>query len=148
VPLPPPVYRERLWPAWWVFVATALVIPASFLVLLPISVPAGVVTAVVLYGAIVVALIATTRTIEVDADELRVGRASLPRVLITRASAALGPEAVAERGVRLDARAYLLLRGWVRDVVRIEFDDPEDPVPYWLVSSRRAEELAGVLGQG
>ncbi|MCU1417394.1 MAG: hypothetical protein JWP32_1568, partial [Schumannella sp.] len=28
-------YRERLWPAPWVFLSTALVIPASLLVFLP-----------------------------------------------------------------------------------------------------------------
>src|SRR5690606_10894103 len=31
-------YRERLWPAPWIFLASALVIPASLLVFLPISV--------------------------------------------------------------------------------------------------------------
>ena len=36
-----PAYRERLWPAPWVFIATALVIPASLLVFLPISLPRG-----------------------------------------------------------------------------------------------------------
>ena len=36
-------YRERLWPAAWVFLATALVIPASLLVFLPISTTAGIV---------------------------------------------------------------------------------------------------------
>ena len=48
-----PAYRERLWPAPWVFLATALVIPASLLVFLPISLPTGVGVAIVLYGAIV-----------------------------------------------------------------------------------------------
>ena len=43
-------FRERLWPAPWLFVATALVIPASFLVFLPINEIAGLVVAFVLYA--------------------------------------------------------------------------------------------------
>ena len=73
------LYRERLWPAWWVFLATALVIPASLLVFLPISVVAGYVAAGVLYGAIVVTLLLTTPVIEVTEGMLRAGRARIER---------------------------------------------------------------------
>lgn len=138
-------YRERLRPSWWVFVATALVIPASLLVFLPISTIAGIASAIVLYGAIVVALVATTPTIEVDDDTLRCGKARIERSFIARAEAFEGAEAFAERGVRLDARAWLLLRGWIPGVVRITLDDPADPTPYWLVSTRRPRELAAAL---
>jgi hypothetical protein len=44
-----------------------------------------------------------------------------------------------------DARAFLLLRPYLKRSVRIEVTDPEDPAPYWLVSTRRPEELAGAL---
>jgi hypothetical protein len=30
-------------------------------------------------------------------------------------------------------------------VVRVELTDPEDPTPYWLVSSRRPDALARAL---
>jgi hypothetical protein len=138
-------YRERLWPAPWVFIATALVIPASLLVFLPISLPAGIAVAVGLYAAILVALIATTATIEVTASEFRAGRARMPRSVVARALPFEGADATAERGVRLDARAWLLLRGWIPGVVRVELDDPQDPTPYWLVASRHPEELAAAL---
>lgn len=138
-------YRERLWPAWWVYLATGLVIPASLLVFLPISQIAGYVAAVVLYGAIVVILLATAPVIEVTDAELRVGRARIERRFLGRTTAHVGPEAVAERGTRLDARAWLKLRGWISGVVRIELDDADDPTPYWLVSTRRPEQLAAAL---
>jgi hypothetical protein len=138
-------YRERLWPAWWVFLATALVIPASLLVFLPISFIAGVVSAAVLYGAIVIVLLATTPVIEVDDRMLRVGRARIERSFLGAVTAHRGPDATAERGTRLDARAYLVLRGWISGVARIELVDPSDPTPYWLVSTRRPEELVAAL---
>ncbi len=138
-------YRERLWPALWVFLATALVIPASLLVFLPISLPVGALVAVLLYGAVVAVLLFTTATIEVTGTDLQAGRARMPRNVVSRAQAFEGAEATAERGVRLDARAWLLLRGWIPGVVRIELDDPSDPTPYWLVSSRNPAALARAL---
>lgn len=141
----PELYRERLWPAWWVFLATGLVIPASLLVFLPIAPGAGVVVAIVLYGAIVVALLAATPAIEVTDGMLRVGRAHIDRRFVGAVTAHTGADAVAERGTRLDARAWLMLRGWIPGVVRIEIADDADPTPYWLVSTRYPDELAEAL---
>lgn len=142
-----PIYRERLWPAPWVFVGTALVIPASLLVFLPISTIAGVICAIVLYGAIVATLILTTPTVEVTADSFSAGRARMPREVVAAASGFEGAQATAERGTRLDARAWLLLRGWIPGVVRVQLDDPSDPTPYWLVSSRKPAQLAAALNE-
>jgi hypothetical protein len=44
-----------------------------------------------------------------------------------------------------DARAYLLLRPYLRRAVRIAIVDPADPTPYWLVSTRRPTRLAAAL---
>ena len=140
-----PAYRERLWPAPWVFFATALVIPASLLVFLPISLPTGVVVAVLLYGAIVGVLLVTTPVIEVTDAGVRAGRARIEHRFVGGVQAFEGTDATAQRGVELDARAWLLLRGWITGVVRVGIVDPEDPTPYWLVSSRRPAELARAL---
>jgi hypothetical protein len=140
-----PNYRERLWPAPWVFISTALVIPASLLVFLPISTTAGIVCAVVLYAAIVVALLATSPLVEVDDQLFVAGRARLPLGVVAAATAFTGVEAGAQRGVQLDARAWLLLRGWIPGVVKVQLDDPSDPTPYWLVSTRHPEQLAAAL---
>jgi hypothetical protein len=138
-------YRERLWPAPWVFVATALVIPASLLVFLPISTTAGVVCAVVLYGAIVVVLLVTTPVVEVDDALLTAGRARLPRTAIASVASFTGADATRQRGIALDARAWLLLRGWIPGLVKVQLGDPSDPTPYWLVSTRHPTELAAAL---
>ncbi len=138
-------YRERLWPAPWVFVATGLVVPASLLVFLPISLPTGIAVALVLYGAIVGVLLLTTPAIEVTGTGFRAGRAQIDSGFLGAAEAFEGQDAVAQRGVELDARAWLLLRGWITGVVRVEIEDPDDPTPYWLISSRRPAELARAL---
>jgi len=138
-------YRERLWPSPWVFITTALVIPAALLVFLPISEFAGIVVAIVLYGSIVVILLATTPLVEVTDAELGAGRAHLPLAVVKDVRAVEGDEATAERGVRLDARAFLLIRGWIPGIVRVDLDDPSDPTPYWLISTRHPRRLAAAI---
>ncbi|NQX14313.1 DUF3093 domain-containing protein [Rathayibacter sp. VKM Ac-2857] len=143
-----PSYRERLWPAPWLFVSTALVIPASILVFAPINLFAGVVVALVLYGGTVATLLATSPTIEVVDGELWAGRAHIPLELVGDAVAFTGERAFAQRGPRLDARAFLVIRGWVRDVVRVPIEDPADPTPYWLLSSRRPNDVVAAIREG
>jgi hypothetical protein len=142
------VFRERLWPAPWLFLATALVIPASLLVFLPINTTAGIVVAAVLYVGCVALLLLGSPVVEVTESTLVAGKARLPLDVVAGAVASRGSQARAERGVGLDARAFLMIRGWVDPVVRVTLDDPNDPTPYWLVSTRRPEELVRVLTAG
>jgi hypothetical protein len=138
-------YREKLWPSAWLYIATALVIPASLLVFLPINMFVGIVVAVALYGACVGALIVGSPVIEVTASHFVAGRARLPLAIAGNAEAFDGIEASAERGQRLDARAWLLIRGWVAPVVKVTVDDPADPVPYWIVSSRHPHDVVAAI---
>ena len=141
------IYRERLWASIWFYLALALVIPASIVVFLPINPTIGIAAAIVLYGACVTVLIASSPVVEVTEDELRAGKARLPLRFAGDAEGFCGPEATLQRGQRLDARAWLLIRGWVDPVVRIEVTDPGDPTPYWLVSTRHPERLCEALSQ-
>ena len=140
-------YRERLWPAPWVFVAAALVIPASLLVFLPINPFVGVVVAVLLYLGCVGLLLAASPVIEVTETHFVAGKAKLPLALVGEVSGFTGEEARQERGPRLDARAYLLIRGWVDPVAKVGVDDANDPAPYWLVSTRNPGAVADALGR-
>ena len=139
-------FSERLWPAPWLFIATALVIPASFLVFLPISVPAGIITAISLYAGCVVLLLVASPRIEVTESQLIAGGARLPRSVVAQATAYTGEDAILQRGRSLDARAWMLIRGWISPVVKVELDDENDPTPYWLISTRRPAELVAALG--
>jgi len=139
------VYRERLWAAPWLFVATALVIPASIIVFAPINMIAGIICAIVLYAGCVVALIVGSPTIDLTEDELHAGRARIERRYLGAAEPFDGSEASLQRGRLLDARAWLLIRGWASGVVRVPILDADDPAPYWLLSSKHPNELARAL---
>ncbi|GAA2460843.1 DUF3093 domain-containing protein [Agromyces soli] len=140
-----PVYREKLWPTPWIYIVSLLLVPSSILVLAPVSMPAGIITGIVLYLAVIGALSLTSPTVEVRDGRLRAGRAEIELAHTGEAVAAEDAAARAERGTGLDARAFLVIRGWVQPVVRIPIIDPADPTPYWLVSSRRPKELAAAI---
>lgn len=84
--------------------------------------------------------------IEVDDAEVRVGRAAIGREWIgaVRPLDAAGTRTRA--GMEADARAHLVLRPWASTAVELQLVDPADPVPYWLVSTRRPQALATALG--
>lgn len=142
-----PEYREKLRPSPWLFVIIALVIPASLLVFLPISMLAGVLTAAGLYLGSALLVVLASPTVQVSGGTLTAGRATIDTSLLGEAVAFDGADATAERGPRLDARAWLLIRGWVPGVVRIPLEDPTDPAPYWLVSSRQPQKMAAAINR-
>jgi hypothetical protein len=142
------IYSERLLPGPWIFVITALVIPASLLVFLPINLTLGVICAAVLYTACVVLLIIGSPRIEVTDAVLVAGRARLPLPNVGDATGFTGTAATAQRGTKLDARAWLVIRGWISPVVKVDVLDENDPTPYWLVSTRHPKELIAALNKG
>lgn len=141
------LYRERLTPPILLYVALLLVIPASLLVFLPINVFVGVAFAIALYAACTLALFFTAPVIVVTDESFAAGSAVLPLTAVGSASAYAGAEATAQRGPKLDARAWLVIRGWVGPVVKVTVDDQGDPTPYWLVSSRKPDALVAALQQ-
>ena len=119
--------------------------PASLLVFTPIDIVVGGVVAVVLYAAIVGLLLSGSPVVAAGPEGLRAGRALLPWSAVGDVVAARKDDARRERGTGLDSRSYLVIRGWVDPVVRVEVADPADPTPYWLISTRRPDELTAVI---
>jgi hypothetical protein len=140
-----PVFRERLHPSVWLHLVALLAIPASMLVLAPVSVLAGAVTGIAFSGGLIIVLWALSPVIEIADGALRAGRARIPLDLLSDVVVARGTEARHARGPGLDARAWLLLRGDIDAVVRVDVSDADDPAPYWLLSTRRPDELAGAI---
>ena len=127
------------------YLAAALLIPGSLLVFLPVSVTAGVIAAVVLFGAAILAMILWSPVLEVSDGVFRAAAARIPLDQVGDPIGFRGTEATAARGVDLDARAWLCIRGWVDPVLRIPITDPSDPAPYWLVSTRHPDLLVAAL---
>ncbi|MGA9871812.1 MAG: DUF3093 domain-containing protein [Rhodococcus sp. (in: high G+C Gram-positive bacteria)] len=90
-------------------------------------------------------------TVEVVRDgsggELRVGRARLPLDVIAKAAVIPATAKSAALGRQLDPSAFVQHRTWVKRMVLVVLDDPEDPTPYWLVSTKRPEDLVAALAR-
>ena len=143
------MYDERLGVPlrWWalasMFIASMLL---AFLVATPLWV--AVVGTTVLGGALLALFLGYgAARISVADGVLRAGRAriSLDHVGEVRALGAEDTHRLAGRDA--DARAYLLLRPYLRRAVRVAIDDPADPTPYWLLSTRRPDRLAAALAR-
>lgn len=130
------------------YLAAAFMIPTVILVCAPFDLTLGVVLSIVIYLLIVIPMVVTSPSIVLTETDLRVGKAHISREFIGSVSAYSGTHAVAARGVELDARAWIFLRGWINPVVRVDITDPNDPTPYWLFSTRKPEELVKALRQG
>ena len=46
-------------------------------------------------------------------------------------------------GVDADARAYLLLRPYLKRAVQVDLADPADPTPYWLLQHATSRNPGG-----
>lgn len=142
-------YAERLTVPlrWWVQ-STMLV--ASLWLAVVVAVPgaaAWLVTAVAMTVAAAALVSYGSAQITVVDGVLRAGPA---HIALDHLGAATALDAEAMRrlaGVDADARAFLLLRPYLKRGVRVDVTDPADPAPYWLLSSRRPDELAAILAR-
>ncbi|CAA9321611.1 MAG: hypothetical protein AVDCRST_MAG61-2349 [uncultured Friedmanniella sp.] len=140
------LFRERLHVPvlWWV-----LAVLFALSMLAAVGLYLGPVWGVAVFAATLAVaagmFLAAAVAIEVDDRELRVGRAVIERPWIESCLALDAPAAEVRAGVQADARAHLVLRPYIATAVEVVLRDPADPVPYWLVSTRRPARLAAAL---
>ncbi|MGJ9423370.1 DUF3093 domain-containing protein [Aeromicrobium sp. CF3.5] len=140
-------HRERLHAplSWWAgTVAFAITWGWLFLVLLGPS--AALIAGAIVFVAVGLLLLRYgSVAVVVDADGLRAGRSHLDPAFLGEVEP-LDPEQYRHRlGAGADVRAHLVTRPFLNRGVLVRIDDPDDPTPYWLVSSRRPRELATAL---
>lgn len=142
-------YRERLRvPVRWWIQGSLLV--ASFWVAMVVAIPAaaawGITTALMTLVAWGLWSYGHARVV-VEDGWLKAGRARIEVGYLGNVVALDKAQAREVSGPQADARAFLLLRPYLDQAVRIEIEDPGDPTPYWLVSSRRPARLVAALNE-
>jgi hypothetical protein len=153
MPAPPaaspadPSYGERLGVPlrWWVQgVMLLATFWLAFVVAIPGALPwllSGVLALLLVlwlvgYGAV---------RVSVSDQVFRAGRGHISLEHLGAAEA-LDPESTRRAmGVGADARAFLVMRPYLKRAVRVPVTDPADPTPYWLVGSRHPDRLAAAL---
>jgi len=140
-------FDERLSvPAWWYLMA------AGVGTLLGAEIHMGYpgvrswIGYVVLIPLFVGSLIWLGRTrVSVGAGELRIAEETIPLAKVGRTDAVARRDKQMALGPELDPAAFLMHRGWIGPVVRIENVDTDDPTPYWIVSTRDPDGLRAAL---
>ncbi|GIE80377.1 hypothetical protein Aph02nite_63270 [Actinoplanes philippinensis] len=140
-------HQERLRLPWWAWPAafTAGAVLATELMLGIPEVPVWLPYVVLLPLSLLVLVPLNRLPVEVTADELRVDDARLPVEFI---SGVVALDAAGKRealGVGAHPLAFVVQRAWIGPAVQILLDDPADPTPFWVVSTRRPVELATTL---
>ena len=83
--------------------------------------------------------------IVVNDKQLRVGKARIDLRFVGEITALDSHKMKVARGVEIDPSAYLAIRSWIKTGVRVTINDPRDPTPFWLISSKRFRELAAAI---
>jgi hypothetical protein len=142
---PEPSFEERLWPSFGVWVVVTCMALMIGLVALRFGVTGSLITFVVALAIEVALMVSSTPRLQVGAQEFVAGGARIPLSLLGGAQVLVGEQMRKAVGPELDARAFLCIRGWIKQGVRVQLIDPEDPTPYWVVSSRRPADLVAAL---
>jgi hypothetical protein len=151
--MPPPgtasgvAYREPLRPPWWwypVAAGIAVLLAAEFH-MSGIRITDWLPYAVLVPLALVLVWSMGRSTLEVSRGELRIRGAHVP---LTYVSGAVSLDALTLRrvvGREGDPLAFVSVRPWIGPGVQVWLDDPEDPTPYWVVSSRHPARVVEAL---
>jgi hypothetical protein len=142
-----PAYAERLVAPWWWW---PLALFGGFLLASEIWIGAGgsqawVPFAVVLPLTLAALLWLGRIKVAVTADEFLVDDARLPVAVIADVVALNAKGKLEALGVGAHPLAFVVQRPWIGGAVQVLLDDPADPTPFWVVSTRHPAKLAGEL---
>jgi len=138
-------YRERLGPSLWLLVSAAVCAPMAALVFVPLDTTVALVVGALVGVVLVALLVAGSPVVSVRDGVLHAGRAHIPVDLLDGGSWATGEDARHARGAGLHPRAWHLIRGGIDAVAVFAVTDPEDPTPYWVISSRTPDRLVAAV---
>ncbi len=142
-----PLYEERLGtPLWWYPVAIGIgaILAAEFR-LADESLTVWIPFCVVLPLSAAVVWSMGRNRVSVAGGELRVRDAHLPLGVVTAVvplDAATLRRLVGREG---DPLAFISIRAWIGPGIQLQLADPDDPTPYWVVSTRHPDRLIAAL---
>lgn len=139
-------YFEQIsWGIWIWFFVSILCGSIYLAIWAPLgNIPALVVTLISIFGFYYLCLKMQTTTYIQD-NFLYVNQAKIDLKFLKNAKALNEVEFQKVIGSDADPAAFLATNFWVKTGVKIEVNDKNDPTPYWLISSRKAVELAKKL---
>ena len=141
------LYKERVLPTVYFYIASITVPLSLFLVALPFSEIVSISLALASIPLVLVLSWLGSPLIALNEQTLSIGQASIETKYLGKAEVVSAQEAFLERGVKLDSRAFTKFQIGVKQLVKIEIQDKQDPTPYWLIATRNPEVLAGLINK-
>jgi hypothetical protein len=138
--------KERIyWPIWLSFLVIALDLSIVVAVWAGLGNFSAIICMVICAALTVFFFIFSGLKITLTADELLVSRARIERKFIGSVEVLNQKDMKRLRGPEINPNAFLAIRFWVKEGVKINLSDPKDPTPYWLVSSSQPKRLAKLI---
>ena len=144
-PVAPAAYAERLAPGVWTYGAIALFCVFVFVMIVIASLPIAAAVAVALFVSASAFAYLTSPVVTVADGQLGAGRARIPVALLGEPRTLDRAGVSAAMGPGYDPRAFACLRTGTGGAVVMDVLDPQDPTPWWLVSTRHPGALADAI---
>jgi hypothetical protein len=140
-------YSEQLRTPWWWYLVAAFV--ASLLAaefhIAGIDVTDWLPYAVLVPLGLAIVWALGRARVEIDDAEVRVRGAHLPLEYVS------GAVALDDRTLRRvvgregDPAAFVSIRPWIGPGAQLWLDDPDDPTPYWVISTRHPDQVVRII---
>ena len=141
------LYKERVLPSIYFYIASITLPLSLFLVALPFSELVSISLALLSIPAILLFSWLGSPLISLTEQSLAIGSVAIDLKHVGKAEVIYPASAFEERGVKLDSRAYTRFQIGVKQMVKIQIEDSQDPTPYWLVATRNPEVLVGLINK-
>lgn len=139
-------FREVIHPPVWLlafiyfmFLSLVLAVWAAF------DNRIAIFTWIVLTILLLVIWLKARKSITVDENELRIGDAHIELKYIEQVELLTADQMSLLRTRDADPAAFLAITFWISTGLKVTLNDQRDSTPYWLVSSRKSEELTNTL---
>jgi hypothetical protein len=141
------VFRERVLPSAANLILPLLLFPSVLAVMLPLAPNFALVAALVATTGFCLFVYFSSPILLCNGETFSARNAEIPMKFLGKAEVIERETQFEELGRKLDARAWLCIQASVKKLVKIEILDPNDPTPYWLVTTRRPEELVALINK-
>jgi len=135
-------YSERVFPGLSFFLATLFAPAALYLIVLAFDDLWALITFVVSELAIIFLGLFAAPTLSLSNKTLSIGNVQIPTQYVKAITVVEASAQQPEKGPKLNPSAYVRFQVGVKGLIKVELNDPNDPTPYWLISSRNPELIA------
>jgi len=142
------IFREVLRPPIWVLAFIYFLFLSIVLsVWAALDTRATLVTLVLSTIALIWISISMTSEITIDGEVFKIDKANIEVKYLGKVTVLDKTSMRLLRTRDADPAAYLAIKFWEPRGLRIDLSDPRDKTPYWLITSKRGEEIAALLNR-